>query len=261
MDTGQQRRCAYCRGTGDLTKEELFSKFLAEKAGFKLFVDRLRKRAPERRPPTVRDVCRICNNVRLGELDQRAAHLFKNYFLVPLVQPICVRFQYDFHLLQRWLLKSLYNEARATRDAPEAFDKHVPYILGDVSEPISHIVLMVGVFEASDAQPEEIANGIPPKYPPLYHGFGRIGFNKTKWPRVFFSIRRAFSVASYFFVVLEFCAETPRHIRDEIISQVARETRLIVLPHNSREILITTCLTNARDYLLNKHLSGRYQLS
>lgn len=216
-----------------------------------------------RLPPVLRDVCKNCNNVALSNLDSHVSILFKKYFLVPVTAPHDVTFEYEYKPLHRWLLKVLYNSARADRDRLEGFREHIPYILGTKPEPNTHSVVLVGIFEASTAEPQEIAAGLPATFAPMLHSFGKILFQNTQWPKVFMSVRHAIGIVSYFFVVIAFCDGTPSSVRREIITQILNETRFIILDPGSSKVLINKRLGNARDYLLNKErtLNARYMFS
>ena len=240
-------RCAYCGNEGPLTKEEVFAKFLARKAGFNTCVDRRAGAVRLRTPPVLRDVCRICNNERLGRLDTYASQLFKDYFLPPIASPVRLVFRYDFELLHRWLLKVFYNFARKVGHRTDVFEPHIPYILGDGSNPSSNSCVLVGVFEASEADLREAAAGMPPSYGPMLHTIGRVRFSNVRWVTGFFAFGYFASFASFCFEVIEFCKGTPRDIQREVVNQILAESRFFLVRPTDRELVISGSLRSSRD--------------
>ncbi len=80
--------------------------------------------------PVIKDVCEVCNNGPLSTLDAYICSLFDRHCARILTRGETVTFDYDYHLLKRWLLKMSYNSARMH----EAMDLIVyppllPYIL------------------------------------------------------------------------------------------------------------------------------------
>jgi hypothetical protein len=81
--------------------------------------------------PTIKDVCAHCNKVILSKLDDYICRLFDTDFI-----NICkfndkVFFEYDYHLLKRWLLKISYNSARIySAHDKKALEIMLLYILG-----------------------------------------------------------------------------------------------------------------------------------
>ena len=245
-------KCAYCGRKRPLSKEEVFPKFLAHKIGFHIFVDRRRGLKPLRLPPVLRDVCQKCNNVVLSQLDSYVSSLFKSHFLVPISSPVCVTFRYKFETLHRWLLKVVYNFARAADHRTDVFQVYIPYILGEQSEPKTSSTILVGVFEASQAQPHEIAAGMPETFSPMFHNIGEIKFSNVRWVKGFLSFAYCVTFASYCFQIIDFCEGTPTTIRNEIVDQILAETRFYPLDPSKSEILITRSVSSARDFLLNR---------
>ncbi len=93
--------------------------------------------------PTIRDVCRACNSGPLSSLDAYVCSLYDRYFQI-LVRSGEIKFEYDFDLLLRWLLKIGYNTARA-RKWPFTFpEKLKHYVLGRNDLPKgAHVLLQL----------------------------------------------------------------------------------------------------------------------
>ena len=134
MSTG--RRCAYCDTTEDLTNEHVVPDFYHNIFGETISIVKIRSEEKAiSNPQEIGDVCANCNNVALSRLDDYLAALTKKYFSTIVRAGDRARFEYDFDLLLRVLLKVAYNVAR-TRSWPIAvFQQAREFILGKTSLP------------------------------------------------------------------------------------------------------------------------------
>src|SRR5688572_8163074 len=112
----KQSLCAYCGEPGVPTKEHLWPaslhrRPLAVNSQSKniFWLARLRREIPSE--PQIRDVCARCNNGVLSELDKYICEVFDKSFAKVLARHERVRFEPDYHLLKRWLLKMSFNSA------------------------------------------------------------------------------------------------------------------------------------------------------
>lgn len=111
------RTCAYCGSSGNLTREHLWPASLherlmrANKSTENSFWLR-RINAEIAGEPKIKDVCRKCNNGPLSQLDNYICTLFDRYFARIQSRHEEIDFEYDYHLLKRWLLKLCFNSAR-----------------------------------------------------------------------------------------------------------------------------------------------------
>lgn len=120
------RQCAYCGCQRQLTREHVFPKFFYSREGLKgdeLPVTRVIQRGEEKLVQaelTIADVCSVCNSEFLSRLDAYGAVLWDKFFDVIPRLGDAIRFEYDFDLLTRWLLKLAYNvgRVRASRNGP-----------------------------------------------------------------------------------------------------------------------------------------------
>jgi hypothetical protein len=127
--------CAYCRETAVLTKEHLWPASLHDRllavnqqSESSFWLSRLQREIPSE--PQIRDVCANCNNKVLAELDGYICRSFDTYFAKSLRRDEKILFKYDYHRLQRWLLKLCYNSARIHSSVDrEAIEQLLPYIL------------------------------------------------------------------------------------------------------------------------------------
>lgn len=71
---------------------------------------------------SIKDVCANCNNKLLGRLDAYGVRLIRQYFLSKYSEDSSVSMEYDYHLLQRWLLKIVYNSMRSAGIKSEWFN-------------------------------------------------------------------------------------------------------------------------------------------
>lgn len=128
--------CAYCRQPATPTKEHLWPASLHrrlyaanQQTSSSFWLARLQREIPAE--PQIRDVCARCNNVTLAELDSYICSLFDSTFANIVPRDSEVSFEYDYHLLKRWLLKMAYNSSRI-HDSMDRFALQalLPYILG-----------------------------------------------------------------------------------------------------------------------------------
>jgi hypothetical protein len=114
---------------------------------------RLRKAIPDE--PQIRDVCARCNNGVLSDLDAYICRFFDSTLIQTPLRYERVAFEYDYHLLKRWLLKLSYNSARIhdSRDLT-ALEAVVPYILGE-TVPLGRSVQLFVQLMYPEPVPEE----------------------------------------------------------------------------------------------------------
>lgn len=128
--------CAYCYEPKPLTREHLFPASLHRRLlatngqnHSSFWLARLNRTIPNE--PTIRDVCADCNNGILSDLDAYICKLFDSTLVQIPLRHERITFQYDYHLLKRWLLKACYNSARIHGSLDLfALEAMVPYILG-----------------------------------------------------------------------------------------------------------------------------------
>lgn len=132
MEDNSKRYCVYCGSANNLTKEHVFPNFIYKIIKQKQFssingVENIFVGAP-----TIRDVCNICNNGVLSELDSYGKTLSERYFINTVYDK--VDFYYDYNLLLRWLLKVTFNGSRAFKSTFDSFYKYISYITGKSQE-------------------------------------------------------------------------------------------------------------------------------
>ena len=129
--------CAYCKEEEKLTKEHLWPTSLHKRFNLAneqnenyFWLSRLQRTIPNE--PTIKDVCAHCNNITLSKLDKYICELFDRKFIHIVKFNEKISFEYDYHLLKRWLLKMSYNSARIHNAHDiKALEDMLPYILGE----------------------------------------------------------------------------------------------------------------------------------
>jgi len=129
--------CAYCKLPEILTREHLWPAALHrrlmdanQQSESAFWLSRLQKDIPNE--PQIRDVCAQCNNGVLSGLDSYICTLFDLSFAHLPVFNERILFEFDYHLLKRWLLKMSFNSARIHKSNDLfAIEALLPYILGE----------------------------------------------------------------------------------------------------------------------------------
>ncbi len=168
-----ENHCAYCKSCSTMTREHLWPVSLHERLvrannqdGSHFWLSRLRAEITSE--PKTRDVCERCNNTVLSELDRYICFLFDRYFVRILDRHERVVFEFDYHFLKRWLLKTCYNSARvnSSRDL-FVFEPLLPYIMGkDIK--VGRSVLLFLQLSYPGEIPEDMLTDEAPKYRPVF---------------------------------------------------------------------------------------------
>jgi hypothetical protein len=194
--------CAYCDRDEILTREHLFPEFLARRSpGYGTYIDHSRPNRPLRAVPVIRDVCAKCNNERLSELDAYADELAAKYFAFLVDRPIHVKFECDTNKLLSWLLKLLYNDARASKgQSVEIYRGLRAFILGTEQTPPFPMHILAGIVAPANIPDHGL------EYPE-HRGFAYIRLHPlSDW--ILFS--RGVFLNSYFFLVLAWRDDVPK---------------------------------------------------
>lgn len=129
------RKCAFCSSVNNLTREHVFPNSV-----LKRFEDMLSLNDKSEKyfkaDLVVKDVCNICNNGVLSDLDSKFIKVFDKYMHEPILPGDSANLSFDYNDLLRELLKITYNSARASSDGIKAvkiLKKYVPYIIGKIN--------------------------------------------------------------------------------------------------------------------------------
>ncbi len=152
--------CPYCNEQRRMTREHIFPGWLSRWRGPKIsFSDSFPGRGI-RADLIIRDVCNVCNNGVLADLDSYAESVLRPILEAELGKSVSIIA--DARLL-RWVLKVGYNSERASR--PEEVDelrRFVPFITGLDPTPPRQIDLMAALISPVRSTPEEQAAGAGP---------------------------------------------------------------------------------------------------
>jgi hypothetical protein len=215
--------CAYCDRDTKLTREELFPKFLQRRTpSYGTYIDHGRPEKPPRSVPVVRDVCTTCNNQRLGALDKYAATLTSRYFGKLLEKPVEVNFHCDSDQLLRWLLKLLFNDARASGLSTDVYIRLRPFILGGTSNPGLGLSLLAGLIEPfSPAGSDEV-------FYPEHHGYANFEIGAPASHSI--SLFRGVFLNSFVFYVVAWRLGLARPTRKRFLKEITNGRFLTELP-------------------------------
>ncbi|MCD1261329.1 hypothetical protein B5M42_021240 [Paenibacillus athensensis] len=119
---------------------------------------------------TIKDVCQDCNNNLLSPLDSYGKNMISKYFSSKFVGDPTVIMHYDYHLLQRWLLKIAYNVARSSGLNFDWFRDELDYILHNIQEKTPPVSIFGGLHVDMTAFGEDKALLLSPisSFKPLY---------------------------------------------------------------------------------------------
>jgi hypothetical protein len=210
-----KRVCAYCgRQGGMFSREHLTPAALIERVSEPLIanVRTSRGEVAITGEPTIKDVCAACNSGPLSKLDEYAVKLYDKYFHRIVEPGDLVAFEYDFDLLAQWLLKTIYNYARARSWEFNPSREILDYILTG-----AHL----------SNQPEVILQLIiPTRERPGVHGKidpidSRVGL---LMPGLLMGMQFGALVAqrSYYFYLLLAAPETTRASRERILEKLRK---------------------------------------
>lgn len=145
--------CSYCKEKRQLTGEHLIPMSLLN-----LFpecdINYVHDKCFKGDRIVINDVCNICNNETLSELDTYGAKMVKEYFVKTYEATDYLSVQYDFLTLSKWLLKILYNVARSNKIDTTWFEKNLDYILGKTEIPLLHFSIFSGLSIDMNPLPE-----------------------------------------------------------------------------------------------------------
>lgn len=254
------RNCAFCGGKADLSREHLFPRCLYERIGTTLLENVSGKTEKVvTSEPTIRDVCRTCNGGPLSLLDSYACTLYDKYLGV-LVRSGEIKFEYDFDLLLRWLLKIGYNTARA-RTWPFTFPEELKhYVLGRNDRPAGAHVL-VQLIIPTKVEPGRIA-GHPTttEVPPIPNRVALLDARRLPGFVLAFMV----SVYSYYFYVLRDDPASELRLRKRILKHFIRllPGAYELRPQKKRAVLFASSLdfisaASQSDPFLRNLLLGR----
>ncbi|SFM40472.1 hypothetical protein SAMN03159341_13124 [Paenibacillus sp. 1_12] len=170
------KKCMYClEGKLGLTKEHIIPSGLLEMypeqdVTYTSTVEKKVQSYKDNQGHSIKDVCETCNNNLLGPLDTYGNNWIRNYFLEKYAGDPTKTVNYDFHMLQRWLIKITYNVARSSGLNCEWFHDELGYILHNIQDQLPPVSIFGGLHVDMTAFGEDKALLLSPisSYRPLY---------------------------------------------------------------------------------------------
>lgn len=228
--------CAYCKAQEPPTREHLWPASLHKRlvaanasAAPVFWLSRLQREIPNE--PRIRDVCGHCNNVILSELDSYVCDLFDRTLVHIPERDEIVEFEFDYHLLKRWLLKICFNSARI-HDSRDRFalEAMLPYILGKNDSLGRSVQLFLRLTYPEEVPVEDIPPNAPPERPlivrPTIHRVGHVFF---RVPGVGEKLLRAVHLRSFTFVLAFFKPNERRAVDKDFADVFAANTGAVLL--------------------------------
>ena len=219
MNTG--RTCAYCGQGSELTNEHVFPECFR-----KTFEPISTAKTPTGEKAIlsgleIHDVCARCNSGPLSQLDTYLCALNDKYYSKIVRPGDRVRFQYDFDLLLRMLLKIGYNVARARKWPLGHWQDATQYILGKTPCPAAFRIFLQLM----------IPTPVKKTNLPVSSGTAEV----PPWPMSVYPIDVSslpclmagswLSVWSYRFFVLREDKQVPRGVRQRAVARWLKNTK------------------------------------
>jgi hypothetical protein len=179
---------------------------------------RLKREIPSE--PKVRDVCALCNNGILSELDAYICTLFDTTLRHIPARHERITFEYDYHLLKGWLLKMSFNSARIHNSHDLfALEAVLPYIMGRANALGRSIQLYVQlsfpqeISKQDDLTPDDISQC--PIFTPIIHRAGHMLFRVHGIGQ---KVLRAIHLRSFSFYLAFFRPNERRAVQDDFMN-------------------------------------------
>ena len=240
--------CAYCGSAGVLTREHLWPASLhkrlleANESAGSLFWLR-RTKSEIQGEPKIRDVCQACNNGYLSQLDYYICTLFDRYLVTIRRRHESVEFEYDYHLLKRWLLKMCFNSARMHNSIDLfAYTPLLSYIRGDSLHVGRTVQLFLQLSYPGEIPRERLADPALHEAPAIWEPQdNRVGFMRFEVPGVGQKVLRAVHLRSFSFFLGFSDPTAPRSIALDFSAVFLSKMRAAVLLSPSRSLARIIC--------------------
>jgi hypothetical protein len=227
------KQCAYCGIKNTLTKEHIWPKCLLNRTpSYRVRFSEKAKKIQEGEF-LIKDVCSECNNNKLSELDSYICELYDQLFSKHVNFNEQIKFEYDYDLLARSLLKITYNTARASGQNVKELSDFAKYILGGSKRPTNfsmllHLVNSALIIDQTNGETEEL--------PPASVRSGRLESRGRDHPGI---VKRVVAINSYYFYIFIFAPSVNVFDRNNFISQLAEKKSKFIQP-SQKFILHTT---------------------
>jgi hypothetical protein len=202
---------------------------------------RLRKAIPNE--PQIKDVCAQCNNGVLSELDQYICKLFEIAFLRLPARHENVVFEYDYHLLKRWLLKLCFNSARL-HNSRDLFALRVllPYVLGQSQSAGRSTQLFVQLAFPELIPDEDLDPAVKRDGPVLWEPtLNRVGQVLFRVPGVGKKLLRMVGIRSFIFYLAFYDPNDSRSAHDDFADVFVNSLPEVMLLRPSKPTVTLVC--------------------
>jgi hypothetical protein len=199
------KNCAYCGTESQPTKEHIWPRNLIEKNEMTHAYNQKTNRLFSGEP-VIKDVCAICNNVNLSNLDNYLSSLFENNLRHIVKAGTDASLDYSYDLLLRSLLKISYNASRAASSDKntKAHFKFAKYILNGGYAP--QVMLRLQIVTSS--KKVDLDNGDQSDFLPQLLRCGYIPYDGVLHHR--FLIKLVAINSYWFYLIIPFKSE-PKH--------------------------------------------------
>lgn len=264
-----EKLCVFCGEAGKMSREHLFPASIykrnREANNQKRTVSWLIKNKKEFPAEVViKDVCEPCNNGTLSCLDGYICTMFDEYFfhMPPIYENIS--FDFKYHLLKRWLLKTCFNSSRANNSFDrEALENFTPYILGKNDALGKSAQLFLALSYPQEYVAENSFDGFNYEFAVddnklVYPCTNRVGFSKATFPNVGEKILRSVHMRSYSFFIALWNPKKGMSEQYDFANFFSETNRVVQLKSNMSSININCSAIGAWDSLKN---SRKYEFS
>lgn len=158
----KENRCAYCNNLFDKDECKRTAEHIFPQGLLRLYPEEDVSFTPEKVFKdnfglTIADVCKSCNSGTLSELDSYGNKLIEQCFYTDIAfenKDNCMKFELNFNLLSRWILKISYNYQRSRRKNCQWFETILPYIMKNVNPQQYLFSIFMGLHVNTTPLPE-----------------------------------------------------------------------------------------------------------
>lgn len=166
------KECAFCRNNTKLTREHLWPQALHKRMKnanqlneSSMWIAKVEDKLLKSEP-SIKDVCEKCNNGVLSQLDNYICSLFDSTFNKVVEKKYPVSFDYDYHMLKRWLIKMCFNSARLNNSPDKCnLSRFTEYILGFEANSSTYVQLFLQMTYPQEIPQCELPNYLKSKKP------------------------------------------------------------------------------------------------
>lgn len=151
-------KCAYCGKESKATREHIISSGVLDLFPECFLTIDEGKKVVHMADPIIKDVCAECNNNKISYIDSYAIQIIKRYFVQKYKPDDTVKFEYDYTMLQKMLLKYAFNDIRSQREERSFYDKDIiDFLLNEEDKrPKREVSILAGLAVNTSPVPDYI---------------------------------------------------------------------------------------------------------